>query len=310
MTGSDLWGDRADASGVLTDFLSSSSVKSDVPEHRLLFVSCPIDPLHTERSGEVTRGVCTGVSVSELLSSPSSPCSSSPASWLWLDIRRRLGSSIKPKTSAMREGPRSTVKEVRESERVRVSLPLSGAEPFCAFPSWNCLSMRERRGRVTNPDCRPANKDKKMWINYITKSNESFFWSANKNKYRLNLSWSWNDHMLLKLLISAYNYYKLLYNTSPLQLLPAVPYTDQCHICSLLWSVCWSSAAGPASSFPCMHMWGEDRSSLLFTLFELLQKQLSLQSEYHDQKKNNACMLKIIIISFNSCVSWRLCSAV
>lgn len=81
------------------------------------------DPRPTDELGEVTWGLCTGVSVSELSQSslpPSSQSSSSTAELL-LYIRRQVGLSIRFSTSVTSDGPRSILKEVRESERVLVS---------------------------------------------------------------------------------------------------------------------------------------------------------------------------------------------
>lgn len=78
------------------------------------------DPRPTDELGEATWGLCTGVSVSGLSQSsrPPSSNSSSSTAWLVLHIGRLVGLSIRFSTSVTSEGPRSTLKEARESERV------------------------------------------------------------------------------------------------------------------------------------------------------------------------------------------------
>lgn len=80
------------------------------------------DPRPTDELGEVTWGLCTGVSVSELSQSSLRPSqSSSSTAKLLLNIWRQVGLSIRFSTSVTSDGPRSILKEVRESERVLVN---------------------------------------------------------------------------------------------------------------------------------------------------------------------------------------------
>lgn len=133
---------------------SNGSDRAELQDCLLLSMLRVKEPPPTDELGEVTWGLCTGVSVSGLLQSslpPSSNSSSSSTAGLLLYICRQVRFSIMFSTSVMREGPRSTVKEVRESDRVLV-----GRDPLQTSPSWNGLSRRETRGRVINPEGKPA----------------------------------------------------------------------------------------------------------------------------------------------------------
>lgn len=101
---------------------SNCSDWAELQDCLLLSILWVNDPRPTDELGEVAWGLCTGVSVSELSQSSLPPSlNSSSTAGLLLYICRQVGLSIRFSTSVMREGPKSTLKEARESERVLVS---------------------------------------------------------------------------------------------------------------------------------------------------------------------------------------------